>query len=163
MNSYLLKEWQNILEVKGKKQIDHILKEEKSHIVENLMAFKQKSDKIIEVSFKNNSEFKMGQKKAFENFLNIEANKIAEYMAKYLDLHLRKSVKTKIIYSDEEMESMIQDTLTIFKFSQAKDVFQAFYLKGLSKRLLQKRSLSNDAEKYVLFVLKKECGEEFIK
>jgi len=65
-------------------------------------------------------------------------------------------VKTKIIHTDEEMESIIQDTLTIFKFSHAKDVFQAFYLKGLSTRLLHKRSLSNDAEKYVLIVLKRE-------
>ena len=59
-------------------------------------------------------------------------------MAKYLDLHLRKSFKTKIVHSDQEMENIIQDTLTIFKFINAKDVFQAFYLRGLSKRLLHK-------------------------
>jgi hypothetical protein len=116
LNADLLKEWQLILEAKGKEQIVHILKEEKTHIVENLMEFKRKSDKIIETSFKNNSEFKMGQKKAFEMFLNIEANQVSEYIAKYLDLHLRKSLKTKILHTDEEMETIIQDTLTIFKF-----------------------------------------------
>ena len=74
-------------------------------------------------------------------------------MAKYLDLHLGKNNKTKIVHNDEEMETIIQDTMTIFKFIHAKDVFQAFYLKGLSKRLLHKKSLSNDAEKYVFIVL----------
>jgi len=79
----------------------------------------------------DDSEFKIAQKKAFEEFLNIDANKMAEYIAKYLDLHLRKSFKTKIVHSDEEMETIIQDTMAIFKYIHAKDVFQAFYLKGL--------------------------------
>lgn len=157
----LLEEWKLILENKGKEKIEHILKEEKTTIVDILMEFKNHTDKVIEISFNNNSEFRMGQKKSFESFLNTDANKVAEYMAKYLDMHLRKSSKTKITHSDKEMENIIQDTLTIFKFIHAKDVFQAFYLKGLSKRLLHKKSLSNDAEKYVLIILKRECGDEF--
>jgi len=30
-------------------------------------------------------------KEAFEYFLNIDSNQISEYLAKFLDIHLRKS------------------------------------------------------------------------
>lgn len=62
----LLDQWKEILESKGKELITSILKEEKTHIVENLMEFKKKSDVLIESSFHNNFEFRMGQKKSFE-------------------------------------------------------------------------------------------------
>ena len=64
--STLLDQWRDILDIKGKELISSILKEEKTHIVENLMEFKKKSDVIIESSFSNNFEFRMGQKKSFE-------------------------------------------------------------------------------------------------
>ena len=66
LSNTLLDQWKQILESKGKEQIDFILKEEKTHIVENLMEFKKKSDIIVESAFHNNSEFRMGQKKSFE-------------------------------------------------------------------------------------------------
>ena len=42
-----------------------------------------------------------------------------------------------------------------------KDVFEAFYKKDLSKRLLVGKSASADAEKSMLLKLKQECGAHF--
>ena len=42
-----------------------------------------------------------------------------------------------------------------------KDVFEAFYKKDLSKRLLVGKSASADAEKSMLLKLKQECGAQF--
>ena len=44
---------------------------------------------------------------------------------------------------------------------QAKDVFEEFYMRGLSRRLLLKKSASTDSEKAMLTRLRAECGSEF--
>ena len=62
LNTDLLNQWQKIVEEKGKEKIEHILNQEKTAIVDTLMSFKRDTDKIIQFSFNNNSEFRMGQK-----------------------------------------------------------------------------------------------------
>lgn len=43
----------------------------------------------------------------------------------------------------------------------AKDVFEAFYCRKLSKRLLLEKSISNDLERSIIAKLKAECGSTF--
>lgn len=45
--------------------------------------------------------------------------------------------------------------------TQGKDVFEAFYKRILSRRLLMGRSASMDAEKLCISKIKAECGPQF--
>lgn len=49
----------------------------------------------------------------------------------------------------------------MFRYVTEKDVFERYYKGHLSKRLLQSRSVSEDAEREMLSRLKVECGYQF--
>lgn len=82
----------------------------------------------------------------------------AELIAKYLDAKLRTGNKGQ---SEEELEAMLDSVLTLFRYIQGKDVFEAFYKKDLAKRLLLGKSASIDAERLMITKLKTECGAQF--
>lgn len=52
-------------------------------------------------------------------------------------------------------------TITVFRYLSEKDVFERYYKGHLAKRLLQGRSVSDDAERGMLAKLKIECGYQF--
>lgn len=56
---------------------------------------------------------------------------------------------------------MLDKTITIFRFISDKDVFERYYKTHLAKRLLQNRSVSDDAERGMIAKLKIECGFHF--
>lgn len=56
--------------------------------------------------------------------------------------------------SDEELETLLDKIMQIFRYINGKDVFEAFYKKDLAKRLLLGKSLSQDAEKAMISKLK---------
>jgi hypothetical protein len=81
----------------------------------------------------------------------------AELIAKYLDAKLRTGNKGQ---SEQELEAMLDNVLTLFRYIQGKDVFEAFYKKDLAKRLLLGKSASIDAERLMITKLKTECGAQ---
>ena len=52
--------------------------------------------------------------------------------------------------------------LILFRIVKAKDIFEEFYQRGLSRRLLLKKSASYDSERMMIMKLKTECGDTFI-
>jgi cullin 3 len=56
---------------------------------------------------------------------------------------------------------MIGKAITLFRFIAEKDVFEQYYKVHLAKRLLQGRSVSDDAERGMLAKLRIECGLQF--
>jgi len=50
----------------------------------------------------------------------------------------------------------------LFKLVNAKDVFEEFYMRGLSRRLLLKKSASTDSEKIMLTKSRAECSSTFL-
>ena len=56
---------------------------------------------------------------------------------------------------------MVDEVLVLFKLCKAKDVFEEFYMRGLSRRLLLKKSSSNESERQMLTKLRSECGSDF--
>lgn len=68
-----------------------------------------------------------------------------------MDLKLRTGNKE---CTEEELDSVMDRVIVIFRFVQGKDVFEAFYKKDLAKRLLLGRSASVDAEKAMLSKLR---------
>ncbi len=59
------------------------------------------------------------------------------------------------------MDLVLDKTITVFRFLGEKDVFERYYKGHLAKRLLLKRSVSDDAERGMLAKLKVECGYQF--
>ncbi|KAI8921457.1 Cullin family-domain-containing protein [Entophlyctis helioformis] len=125
-------------------------------MVADLLKFKSKLDELLKQAFRGAESFDHAIKEAFENFINQRQNKPAEMIAKYID-ELLKRVKG----SEVEINQQLDQCLVIFRFIHGKDVFEAFYSKDLAKRLLLKKSASDDAEKDMLMRLKTECGPGF--
>ncbi|XP_065367431.1 cullin-4A [Calliphora vicina] len=132
--------------------------EKDKSMVQDLLDFKDKLDIIVRTCFERNDKFTNSLREAFEFFINQRTNKPAELIAKYVDMKLRAGNKEA---TEEELEQILDKIMVLFRFIHGKDVFEAFYKKDLSKRLLVGKSASVDAEKSMLSKLKQECGGGF--
>eukprot|EP00123_Amoebidium_parasiticum_P013570 comp22032_c0_seq1/m.31981 comp22032_c0_seq1/g.31981 ORF comp22032_c0_seq1/g.31981 comp22032_c0_seq1/m.31981 type:complete len:752 (-) comp22032_c0_seq1:260-2515(-) len=127
-------------------------------MVQDLLDFKAKLDRIVRDSFQNNERFRNAVKDALEHVINARPNKPAELIAKFIDSRLRSGNKES---SDEELDQLLDNVMLLFRFIQGKDIFEAFYKKDLAKRLLLQKSASADLERSMLSKLKQECGGGF--
>nr|CAG4643744.1 EOG090X01NX [Lepidurus arcticus] len=124
--------------------------EKDKSMVQELLDFKDRNDRIVADCFQRNEKFVNSLKEAFENFVNQRLNKPAELIAKYVDAKLRAGNKEA---TEEELEKMLDKIMVLFRFIHGKD--------DLAKRLLVGKSASVDAEKSMLSKLKQECGGGF--
>lgn len=96
--------------------------------------------------------------------------RIAELLAKFIDLRFRNA-KVSLASSpmrgvrgdsganaNDDMETFMNASLDLFRHIQSKDVFEAFYRRDLSRRLLTNKSASIDIERSFVSKLKSECG-----
>jgi cullin 3 len=113
---------------------------------------------------------------AFESFINRNP-RAPEFISLYIDENLKKGLKgvsrtcflvrlyqgtdTDIQKSDQEVDDTLDKTITIFRYITEKDAFERYYKTHLAKRLLNNRSVSDDAERGMLAKLKVECGFHF--
>ncbi|GAA5899821.1 hypothetical protein JCM8208_004573 [Rhodotorula glutinis] len=131
-----------------------------AHMVERLIALRHAARAFVEGPFeRNEDEFGKAVNSAFESVVNTRQNKPAEMMAKYLDAKLRSGGARGL--DDVALEAVLNDVLYLFRFTQGKDIFEAFYKRDLAKRLLLNKSASFDAERSMLLKLKDECGPGF--
>jgi cullin 3 len=65
--------------------------------------------------------------------------------------------------SESEVDVVLEKAITIFRFLSNKDLFETYYRRHLARRLLQQRSLSDDAERGLLAKLKVESGASFVR
>ncbi|TFK48041.1 Cullin-4B [Heliocybe sulcata] len=103
-------------------------------------------------------EFSYALLDAFQHGFKARRRKPAEMIAKYLDRAMRRGQKGA---SDEEFDLALDKALSLYRFTDDKDVFRTFYRRGLAKRLLLQRSASDDFEKAVLKKLKEQFDPEF--
>lgn len=129
-----------------------------SGMVQALLDLKARLDDLVIYSFNGAENFHNAVNLAFESFVNARENKPAELIAKFIDGILRTGNKR---FTEEQLESTLDKALTLFRFIDGKDVFEAFYKKDLAKRLLYDKSASLDLEKSMISKLKTECGSQF--
>nr|VZI26097.1 unnamed protein product [Spirometra erinaceieuropaei] len=129
-------------------------------MIQSLLDCRDSLLQLISLGFCADPTFNRALQEAFEEFINNRPNKPAEYLAKYLDAHLRTGNKTQ---TDEELERIMDKAMVLFRFIYGKDIFEAFYTKELAKRLLLGKSASVDAEKAMLSKLKQECGPNYTR
>ena len=104
-----------------------------SEMVTQLLELKARMDDVLRDAFAGSESFTNALKDAFETFINERANRPAELVAKYIDALLKAGNKGT---SEEELETLLDRVLILFRYISGKDVFEAFYKKDLAKRLL---------------------------
>ncbi|PPQ69073.1 hypothetical protein CVT26_003548 [Gymnopilus dilepis] len=125
--------------------------------VQDVLSLKDRFDLVWKTSFDSNRDVESTLNEAFTSFVNLN-EKCSEFISLFIDDHLKKGLKGK---SEEEVDVILDKTITIFRFVLEKDVFERYYKGHLAKRLLQGRSVSDDAERGMLAKLKVECGVQF--
>ena len=56
--------------------------------------------------------------------------------------------------TEQEVESILDKAMVLFRFMQEKDVFERYYKQHLARRLLTNKSVSDDSEKNMISKLK---------
>ncbi|KZV87176.1 Cullin-domain-containing protein [Exidia glandulosa HHB12029] len=125
--------------------------------VEDVLALKDKFDLMLKLGLNADVGIQASIFEAFESFINLNP-KAPEYISLFIDENLKKGLKGK---TDDEVDAVLDKTITIFRFVTEKDVFERYYKTHLAKRLLHGRSVSDDAERGMLAKLKIECGFQF--
>lgn len=80
-------------------------------------------------------------------------------LARYCDQLLRKTSKGT---GEQEIEDRLEEVITVFRYIDDKDVFQRFYSRMLSRRLMQNLSISMEMEEGMIQRLKHACGFEYV-
>ncbi|EEC78114.1 hypothetical protein OsI_17639 [Oryza sativa Indica Group] len=125
--------------------------------VQRLLNEKDKYDEIISISFSNDKAFQNALNSSFENFINLN-NRSPEFISLFVDDKLRKGVKGA---NEEDVETVLDKVMMLFRYLQEKDVFEKYYKQHLAKRLLSGKTTSDEAERSMLVKLKTECGYQF--
>ncbi|KAJ5729035.1 Cullin-1 [Penicillium malachiteum] len=132
--------------------------------VDALLQVHSRYQSLVEDAFNGESEFVRSLDNACREFVNrnciAQSNntKSPELLAKYTDSLLKKGSKAA---EESELEEMLVQIMTVFKYIEDKDVFQKFYSKALAKRLVHVSSVSDDAETSMISKLKEACGFEY--
>ncbi|KAK9338533.1 Cullin [Lipomyces starkeyi] len=119
---------------------------------------------LVQYAFNDDTDFVKSLDNACREFINRNkvcsqsSSKSPELLAKYSDALLKKSGKSA---EDSDLDAKLNDIMTIFKYIDDKDVFQKFYTRMLSRRLVHGTSTSDDAESSMISKLKEACGHEY--
>jgi len=134
-----------------------------SEMVERLLSLKQRMDKIVRDSFQQNPILVNALRDSFEHFINQRSDRPAELVAKYVDMLMKEGNRK---YSDEELESILDRLMVLFRFMHGKDVFEAYYKKDLAKvtclgRLQSLKPSATAFGKVFIYGARKECHFSF--
>ena len=125
--------------------------------VRGVLALREKYSHIVDVSFSSEKKAQKKLKEALERFLNVDS-RASHCLAIYADDLLRSGLRGS---TEAEMNQKLGEVITVFRYLQDKDIFESYYKQYLAKRLLMNKSVSEDAEKTMVALLKAECGYQF--
>ena len=125
--------------------------------VDEVLQLKQKFDNVLEIAFHADQGLQTGFSRSFTDFINA-FERSSEYLSLFFDENMKKGIKGK---TENEVDSLLDKGITLLRYIQDKDLFERYYKKHLSKRLLMKRSISMDAERQMISKMKMEVGNTF--
>lgn len=149
--------------------------------ISEVIAMQERLAEVLRVCFHQQDMFRVAFKNSFEFVLNSStlppaagapstcSSKVSELLAKYFDKRLRSGAQSSSAGSeggmslglDMQLEQSLEKCLSLFCYVNSKDVFEAFYRKYLSRRLLLGKSASEELERSVISKLKAECGSNY--
>ncbi|KAJ2797286.1 hypothetical protein H4R21_004379, partial [Coemansia helicoidea] len=124
-------------------------------LVTGLLSLKRKLDTILRDAFQANARLASALREAFEAFLNTRRSKPAQLLARHADQCLRMGNRLSVA---DDADDVLGRLIELFRFIQAKDLFEGYYRRDLAKRLLHSKSASIDTERLMVQKLKAECG-----
>jgi len=125
--------------------------------VELVLDLKMKYDNILTEAFGNEAKMKSCVVEGFSFFIN-DNIKSPEFISLFIDENLKKGIKGK---TEQETDAILDNATVLFRFLRDKDIFERYYKSHLAKRLLQGRSVSDDAERGMLTKLRLVAGYAF--
>lgn len=128
-------------------------------LVQGILDLYDNMKKIVESLFGDGVVFHKALKDAFGDFVNADAGRhsVTEMLCAYCDRLLKNSQKM----SEQQVEEALTMCMKVFVYVTDKDMFAEIYRDHLAKRLLNKRSFSNEAEKAMISKMKMQCGAPF--
>lgn len=125
--------------------------------VDDILNLKKKFDTIWERAFASDQGMHTSFTNSFSDFINSN-NRSSEYLSLFFDENLKKGIKGK---TDAEVDTLLENGITLLRYIRDKDLFETYYKKHLSRRLLMKRSVSMDVERQMISKMKMEVGNQF--
>jgi len=125
--------------------------------VDDVLLLKEKYDHIVAVPFQADQGLETALTRSFTDFIN-EFERSSEYLSLFFDENMKKGIKGK---TENEVDALLDKGITLLRYIQDKDMFERYYKKHLSRRLLMKRSVSMDAERQMISKMKMEVGNTF--
>jgi cullin 3 len=125
--------------------------------VEDVLQLKAKYDRLWEQAFRKDPVLEKGLESSFQDFIN-ENSRSSEHLSLFLDENLKKGVKGK---TDAEVDLLLDKGIMLLQYIADKDLFETYYKKHLSKRLLMKKSASMDIEQQMISKMKIKVGNTF--
>lgn len=154
--SELLKQgWAQYMRALGETMIADPAREKT--LVDDLLQLHDKMEDVLKWAFGSQEAFRVVLKSSFEYFINLKQGRPAELLARFVD----KKMKGEKGLGESETEAVLDRAMSIFRYLQGKDVFEAFYKKLLARRLLLAKSASFELEKSMITKLKTECGSNY--
>ncbi|TKR66670.1 hypothetical protein L596_022929 [Steinernema carpocapsae] len=161
--SVMLKEFEGYVKKTGLEAIANLNGDNiPAQFVQNVLKVHTKFTKMVTDVFSDDGDFVGALDKALQSVVNDKeggkTSRASERLSRYIDSLLRKSKNTVV---ETDLDTMLTNTIIIFRYIEDKDVFQKFYSKMLSSRLIHGVSQSMDAEESMIAKLKQACGYEF--
>lgn len=125
--------------------------------IDDVLQLKEKYDNVLANAFQSDQGFHAAFSRSFTDFINA-FERSSEYLSLFFDENLKKGIKGK---TENEVDSLIDKGITLLQYIQDKDMFERYYKKHLSKRLLMKRSISTDGERQMISRMKMTVGNSF--
>ncbi|KAL2827141.1 Cullin [Aspergillus cavernicola] len=125
--------------------------------VDDILALKNKFDGILGKAFQKDQVLLSAITASFSDFIN-STPRCSEFLSLFFDENLKKGIKGK---TDDDVDTLLETGITLLRYIKDKDLFEAYYKKHLSRRLLMKRSVSMDVERQMISRMKVEVGNQF--
>ncbi|KAL8873596.1 MAG: hypothetical protein Q9174_000962 [Haloplaca sp. 1 TL-2023] len=125
--------------------------------VDDVLHLKDKYDYLLDAAFQSDQGLQTGITRSFSDFIN-GFERSSEYLSLFFDENMKKGIKGK---TENEVDILLDKGITLLRYISDKDMFERYYKKHLSKRLLMKKSVSMDAERQMISKMKLEVGNTF--
>lgn len=125
--------------------------------VDDVLELKEKYENVLVTAFQSDQGFQTAISRSFTDFINA-FNRSSEYLSLFFDENMKKGIKGK---TENEVDALLDKGITLLRYVQDKDMFERYYKKHLSRRLLMKRSVSMDAERQMISKMKMTVGNTF--
>ncbi|KAI4155598.1 MAG: hypothetical protein LQ340_000891 [Diploschistes diacapsis] len=122
--------------------------------VDDVLKLKDSYDAVLTNAFRDDPTLQAAFTKSFTDFINA-FDRCSEYLSLFFDENMKKGIKGK---TETEVDALLDKGIILLRYIQDKDLFERYYKKHLSRRLLMKRSVSMDAERQMMVKMKLEIG-----